>query len=200
MARPFVKTPDFLTQKGKMLYGKYKDNCNTKPENFEEEVRKEQAWLELVFKQKQQKQQLFRGREENKSCLEQLETKVKVKRDRASPGGRGSHSLYETVAISNGTHAQTSVQLLRILLTSLSPTSRWWLGSTLLGLKPSLSHEAAKPWVGCWLPGSRTTLLVAPVSYTLGPEAGWRVAGRTGPEASLRLAYFETSLRLRRRG
>ena len=54
-----------------------------------------------------------------------------------------------------------------------------------------------------------------PVSYTLGPEAGWRVAGWAGPEASrrhvrhasrraeglgLRLVsgYFETSLRLRR--
>ena len=30
------------------------------------------------------------------------------------------------------------------------------------GPEASLSHEAAKPWVGCWLLGSRTTLLVAP--------------------------------------
>ena len=81
-----------MTQTGKMLYGKYKDNCKTLPENFEEVVRKEQAWLELVFKQKQEKQdpkykqnqqlrQLFRGREENKSCLKKMETKVKVKRE-----------------------------------------------------------------------------------------------------------------------
>ncbi|CAJ1457060.1 unnamed protein product, partial [Effrenium voratum] len=62
----------------KMLYDKYKDNA----EKFEE-VCQEQAWLELVFKQKQEKpdpkykqswqlRQLVRGREKNKSCLEQL--------------------------------------------------------------------------------------------------------------------------------
>ena len=45
---------------------------------------------------------------------------------------------------------------------------RWELGAGLGGLgwagwaevgcwEASLSHEAAKPWVGCWLPGSRTT-------------------------------------------
>ncbi|CAJ1375294.1 unnamed protein product [Effrenium voratum] len=92
VARRFVEGPDFLTQTGKMLYGKYKDSCKTLPENFEEEVRKEKAWLELVFKQKQEKQdpkykqnrqlrQLFRGSEESKSCLEKMETKVKVKRE-----------------------------------------------------------------------------------------------------------------------
>ena len=60
-------------------------------------------------------------------------------------------------------------------------------------LQASLRHEAAKPWVGCWLPGSRTTLRLGwagllgrvagwarPVSYTLGPEAGWQVAGWAG--------------------
>ena len=66
--------------------------------------------------------------------------------------------------------------------------------------------------MGCWLPGSRTTgwaeLCLGgarPVSYTLGPEAGWRVAGpeasrrhvrhasrRAEGLASLRLAYFES--------
>ena len=50
VARHFVESPDFLTQTGKMLYGRYKDNRKTFA------VRKEQAWLELVFKQKQEKQ------------------------------------------------------------------------------------------------------------------------------------------------
>ena len=37
------------------------------------------------------------------------------------------------------------------------------LGGLLVGLGLKLvSATAAKPWVGCWLLGSRTTLLVAP--------------------------------------
>ena len=63
---------------------------------------------------------------------------------------------------------------------------RWGLGRLWAGPEASLSHEAAKPWVGCWLPGSRVvpgTWAVLgrvagwarPVSYTLGPEwvASW---------------------------
>ena len=40
---------------------------------------------------------------------------------------------------------------------------RWVAGWA--GPEASLSHKAAKPWVGCWLPGSRTTLLVAPGTW-----------------------------------
>ena len=69
---------------------------------------------------------------------------------------------------------------------------RWVAGWA--GPEASLSHKAAKPWVG-WAAGLRCWLRLVlgrvagwarPVSYTLGPEAGWQVAGWAGPEASRR--------------
>ena len=61
---------------------------------------------------------------------------------------------------------------------------------------PSLSHKAAKPcgllaagqpdYAAGWAVLGRAAGWARPVSYTRGPEAGWRVAGWAGPEASRR--------------
>ena len=72
-------------------------------------------------------------------------------------------------------------------------------------------YAAGCAWNLGWAGWAELCLGVAgSASYTLGPEAGWQVAGWAGPEACRRHVrhasrraeglYFETSLTLRRRG
>ncbi|CAJ1456734.1 unnamed protein product [Effrenium voratum] len=94
--RRFAESADYLTEEGGKWYGKFKEHRKELPPNFEEEVRKEQAWLDLVhkklsekrdpkFKQRQQVRQLFRGPADEETCLEQMDkadsSRVAIKRE-----------------------------------------------------------------------------------------------------------------------
>ena len=94
--RRFAESADYLTEEGGKWYGKFKEHRKELPPNFEEEVRKEQAWLDLVhkklsekrdpkFKQRQQVRRLFRGPADEETCLEQMDkaesSRVAIKRE-----------------------------------------------------------------------------------------------------------------------
>lgn len=83
VARIAVESPDFLTSQGKELYGLFKANKKTFPPDFQEEVKKEQAWVSLLMKkcaekEREKMQEALWGSGPATTCLQKVRDEAKA--------------------------------------------------------------------------------------------------------------------------